>query len=226
MNILNPVTHDNPVLQCALEGNVQGLQSIFEDPADDHHEQCSKLLGEEDLLGRNALFLACILGRAEVVRGLAKYGANINQQTAQGYSPLHCAAAWGQLDVLKALVELGGDILLLNFRAEKARDIATRYNKTECADFLRWAEAKLALKSYVTFIQQTIADPEKVHGKLNKEDKNQAISACKSKNEWLQNTKNPSTQDFMDQKQQLENAVQLIFTKLNTPRAETGKSKP
>lgn len=52
---------------------------------------------------------------------------------------MHCAAAWGHLEVLKTLVELGGDILLLNFRGEKACDIAARYNKTDCADFLQWA---------------------------------------------------------------------------------------
>ncbi|KAG8555815.1 hypothetical protein GDO81_017823 [Engystomops pustulosus] len=225
MNLLTPPSQDNPVLQCALEGNVQGLQSIFEDPENDHHEQSGTLLVEEDLLGRNPLFLACILGRTEVVKELAKYGANINQQTARGYSPLHSAAAWGQVDVIKALVDLGGDILLLNFRGEKPCEIATRYNKTECADFLKWAEARLAFKSYISFIQQTISDPEKVHGQLNKADKNQAINACKSKMEWLQNTKDPTTQDFLDQLQQLENAVQHIFTKLSTPRAETGKSK-
>ncbi|KAG9483195.1 hypothetical protein GDO78_009249 [Eleutherodactylus coqui] len=217
MDILHPLSHDNPVLQCVLEGDVQGLHAIFEDPADEHHEQCSKFLLQEDLLGRNPLFLACILGRSEVVKELAKYGANINQQTARGYSPLHCAAAWGQVDVLKALIELGSDILLLNFHGEKACEIAARYNKTECVDLLKWAEAKLALKSYISFIQQTISNPEKVHGKLHKDDKKQAMNACKSKNEWLQNTKNPTTQDFVDQKQQLENAVQPIFTKLNTP---------
>ncbi|KAM4023478.1 ankyrin repeat domain-containing protein 45 [Anomaloglossus baeobatrachus] len=226
MDVVDPLPHDNSVLQCALEGNVPGLQSIFEDPTNNHHDQCKKFLEEEDLLGRNPLFLACVLGRTEVVKELVKYGANINQKTARGYSPLHCAAAWGQLDVLKALVELGGDISLLNFRGEKACEIATRYNKTDCIDFLKWAEARLVLKSYISFIQQTIADPEKVHGKLNKEDKNQAINACKAKTEWLQNAKNPTTQDFMDQKQQLENAVQFIFTKINTPRTQTGKSKP
>ncbi|KAM3914546.1 ankyrin repeat domain-containing protein 45 [Leptodactylus fuscus] len=225
MDILNPLPSVNPVLQCTLEGNLQDLQSIFEDPANDHHEQRSRLLVEKDLLGRNPLFLACILGRTEFAKELAKYGANINQQTSRGYSPLHCAAAWGQIDVLKALVELGSDILLLNFRGEKACEIATRYNKAECADFLNWAEARLHLKSYISFIQQTISDPEKVHGKLNKDDKHKAINACKSKTEWLQNVKSPTTQDFVDQKQELESAVQLIFTKLNTPRAETGKPK-
>ncbi|XP_056379249.1 ankyrin repeat domain-containing protein 45 isoform X2 [Hyla sarda] len=225
MEGLSPQTRDNPVLRCVLEGNADALQSVFEDPADDQQEICSRFLIEEDLLGRTPLFLACILGRTEVVKVLVKYGADVNQQTARGYSPLHCAAAWSQVDVLKALVDLEGDIFLHNFCGEKASDIATRYDKTECADFLKWAEAKFALKSYISFIQQTIADPEKVHGKLHKDDKNQALVACKAKNEWLQNAKDPTTQDFVDQKRQLEDAVQAVFTKLNTPRAETGKSK-
>ncbi|XP_075038545.1 ankyrin repeat domain-containing protein 45 [Mixophyes fleayi] len=225
MDSLNNLIHANPVLLCTLEGNVEGLQSIFEDPANVQHERGSKLLSEVDLLGRNPLFLACILGHTEVVKELAKYGANINQQTDRGYSPFHCAAAWGHLEVLKTLVELGGDILLLNFRDEKAYDIAIRYNKTEGADFLKWAEARLALKSYISFIQHTISDPEKVQGKLHKEDKHLATNACKGKNEWLETAKNPTTQDFVDQKLQLEGSMQPIFTKLNTPRAETGKSK-
>ncbi|XP_077132141.1 ankyrin repeat domain-containing protein 45 isoform X2 [Ranitomeya variabilis] len=180
---------DNPVLRCALEGNVPALQSIFEDSADDHHEQCNTFLVEEDLLGRNPLFLACVLGRTEVVRALAKYGANVNQKTARGYSALHCAAAWGRLDVLKALVDLGGDISLLNFRGEKAGEIASRYNKTDCVDFLKWAEARLALKAYISFIQQTIADPEKVHGKLNKEDKISVFLFLRTKRSMLANQK-------------------------------------
>ncbi|CAI9582333.1 unnamed protein product [Staurois parvus] len=139
METLKRASIENPVLLYTLEGNVQGLQSIFEDPAEVHHEQCSKLLLEEDLLGRSCLFLACILGRTEIVRTLLKYGANINQQTTRGYLPLHCAAAWGHLEVLKTLVELGSDIMLLNFRGEKACDVAARYNKTDCADFLLWA---------------------------------------------------------------------------------------
>lgn len=225
METLKPAFTENPVLLYTLEGNIEGLQSIFEDLAEVHHEQGSKLLLEEDQLGRSPLFLACILGRTEIVRALVKYGANINQQTTRGYLPLHCAAAWGHLEVLKTLVELGGDILLFNFRGEKACDIAARYNKTDCADFLQWAEARLALKTYISFIQQTISDPEKVQGRLHKDDKNLAMNACKAKNEWLENNKNATTQDFIDQKLQLESTMQSVFTKLNTPRTETGKFK-
>ncbi|XP_068095982.1 ankyrin repeat domain-containing protein 45 [Hyperolius riggenbachi] len=225
MDVVNPDSTRNPVVVYTLEGNVQGLQSIYEDPAEVNSEQSRKWLLEEDVLGRSPLFLACILGHVDVVRALVKYGANINQQTTRGYLPLHCAAAWGQLEVIKTLVDLGGDILLLNFRGEKACDIAARYNKSDCVQFLQWAEARSSLKAYITFMQQTVSDPEKIQGKLHKEDKNLALNACKAKNEWLESNKNPTTQDFMDHKKQLENIMQAIYTKLNTPRAETGKTK-
>lgn len=56
-----------------------------------------------------------------------------------GYTLLHCAAAWGRLETLKTLVELDVDIEALNFREEKARDVAARYSQTECVEFLDWA---------------------------------------------------------------------------------------
>ncbi|XP_075472816.1 ankyrin repeat domain-containing protein 45-like [Ascaphus truei] len=94
-------------------------------------------------------------------------------------------------------------------------------------EVLNITEAKLALKTYISLIQQTIADPEIVQGRLLKAEKNQAIHACKTKNEWLESTHNPTMQDFLEQRQQLENIMQLIFTKLNAPRPEPRKtSKP
>ncbi|KAM8930568.1 ankyrin repeat domain-containing protein 45 [Pelodytes ibericus] len=221
----DPVPPVNPVLRCALEGNMQALQLLFENTADAPDEQASQLLLEEDLLGRNPLFLACIVGHGEMVKELVKYGANVNQQTTRGYLPLHCAAAWGQLEVLKKLVELGTDILAVNFQGEKACDIAARYNMTECADFLQWAEAKESLKICIMHTQQCTVDSEKVQGKLLKEQKMQINTACKSKNEWLKHTTNPTTQDFLEQKQQLETTLQAILTKVNTPRAESMKTR-
>jgi len=43
------------------------------------------------------------------------------------------------LETLKALVELDVDIEALNFRKERARDVAARYSQTECVEFLDWA---------------------------------------------------------------------------------------
>ncbi|KAE8610713.1 hypothetical protein XENTR_v10012216 [Xenopus tropicalis] len=221
MESLSAAPTINTVLECTLKDDLQALKLLFEDPSEP--EKVTHLLLKKDFMGRNVLFPACILGRCEVVKELIKYGASVNSLTSRGYSPLHCAAAWGQLDMLKTLVEMGADIKACNFCNEKAYEIAIRYNKTECADFLAWAEAKLELKIYISFVHQSITDLEKLQGKLNKEYKNQTMAACKSKNEWLEHTKNPTTHDFVEQKLQLEAIMQTIFSKLKTS-SDSGKS--
>ncbi|KAL0590707.1 LOW QUALITY PROTEIN: Ankyrin repeat domain-containing protein 45, partial [Plecturocebus cupreus] len=130
----------NPLLQPALTGDVESLQKIFEDPENPHHEQAMQLLLEEDIVGRNLLYAACMAGQSNVIRALAKYGVNLNEKTTRGYTLLHCAAAWGRLETLKALVELDVDIEALNFREERARDVAAKYSQTECVEFLDWAD--------------------------------------------------------------------------------------
>ncbi|EPY90139.1 ankyrin repeat domain-containing protein 45-like protein [Camelus ferus] len=182
----------NPLLQPALTGDVEGLQKIFEDPENPHHEQAMQLLLQEDIVGRNLLYAACMAGQSDVIRALAKYGVNLNEKTARGYTLLHCAAAWGRLETLKVLVELGVDIEALNFREERARDVAARYSQTECVEFLNWA------------------------GKEAR--KNTVLNACRVKNEWLETHLEASIKEVFEQKQQLEDIVTPIFTKMATPR--------
>ncbi len=69
----------------------------------------------------------------------------INNQCGSllGYSALHFSAMWGQLDTLKTLVELNADFQAVNFRGEKAVDVARRYNKLDCAEYLAWAGEKV-----------------------------------------------------------------------------------
>ncbi|XP_034634770.1 ankyrin repeat domain-containing protein 45 [Trachemys scripta elegans] len=216
--------YSNPLLRPALTGDVEGVQQIFADPEDPDGEKAMQLLMEKDIVGRDLLYTTSMAGQSAVIRALAKYGVVMKDKTARGYTLLHCAAAWGQLETLKTLVELEADILATNFRGEKARDIANRYAQTDCIEFLDWAEAKQALRTFIAHIQATIADPEKVQGRLNKEDKNMSLSACRVKCDWLENAKEPTRQDFLDQKQQLEDIMLPIFTKLATPRPPTAKS--
>ncbi|KAH0618239.1 hypothetical protein JD844_017254, partial [Phrynosoma platyrhinos] len=207
----------NPLLRAALNGDTEEVQQIFEDPEDPDHEKATELIMEKDIVGRGLLFATCMAGQKDVIRTLARYGVNLKEKTARGYTLLHCSAAWGQLETLKTLVELEADIYATTFRGEKARDIACRYEKTECVEFLDWAEAKQNLRNFITQIQSTVTDPEKVQGRLNKEDKSTSLKACQAKSDWLENTKEPTIQDFLDQKQHLEDIMLPIFTKLATP---------
>ncbi|XP_008577482.1 PREDICTED: ankyrin repeat domain-containing protein 45 [Galeopterus variegatus] len=195
----------NPLLQPALTGDVEGLQKIFEDAQNPHHEQAVQLLLEEDIVGRNLLYAACMAGQSDVIRALAKYGVNLNEKTTRGYTLLHCAAAWGRLETLKALVELDVDTEALNFREERARDVAVRYSQTECVEFLDWAAI-------------SAEDTEKGPGKLLKEDKNTILNACRAKNEWLETHSEASINELFEQRQQLEDIVTPILTKMSIPR--------
>ncbi|XP_077013115.1 ankyrin repeat domain-containing protein 45 [Tamandua tetradactyla] len=208
----------NPLLKPALTGDVEGLQKIFEDSENPHHKQAMELLLEEDIVGRNLLYAACMAGQNDVIRSLAKYGVNLNEKTARGYTLLHCAAAWGRLETLKALVDLDVDIEALNFREERARDVAARYSQTECVEFLDWADARLALKKYIAKAYAAITDSEKGPGKLLKEDRNTILTACRAKNEWLETHLDASINELLEQKEQLEIIMTPIFTKMATPR--------
>ncbi|XP_026942096.1 sodium/hydrogen exchanger 11 isoform X2 [Sagmatias obliquidens] len=215
----------NPLLPPALTGDVEGLQKIFEDPENPHHEQAMQLLLEEDIVGRNLLYAACMAGQSDVIRALAKYGVNLNEKTTRGYTLLHCAAAWGRLETLKALVELDVDIESLNFQEERARDVAARYSQTECVEFLDRADARLALKKYIANVSAIVTDTAKGPGKLFKEDKNTILNACRIKNEWLETHLEASINELFEQKQQLEDIVTPIFTKMATPRSSIGTEK-
>ncbi|XP_074859105.1 ankyrin repeat domain-containing protein 45 [Carettochelys insculpta] len=214
----------HPLLRPALTGDVEGVQQIFADPEDPDGEKAMKLLLEKDIVGRDLLYAICMAGQSAVIRALAKYGVVMTDKTARGYTLLHCAAAWGQLETLKTLVELEADLLATTFHGEKARDIAYRYAQMDCVEFLDWAEAKQALRTFIAHIQATITDPEKVQGRLNKEEKNMSLSACRVKSDWLENAKEPTRQDILDQKQQLEQIMLPIFTKLAIPRPQSSKS--
>ncbi|XP_061490079.1 ankyrin repeat domain-containing protein 45 isoform X2 [Rhineura floridana] len=211
-------TYFNPLLRACLTGDTEEVQQIFEDLEDPDHEKATELLMEKDIVGRSLLYATCMAGQSDIIRTLARYGIDLKDKIARGYTLLHCAAAWGQLETLKTLIELEADIYATTSRGEKARDIAYRYEQTECVAFLNWAEAKQNLRNFISQIQATVTDPEKVQGRLNKEDKNTSLKACQAKSDWLENTKEPTMQDFVDQKQQLEDIMLPIFTKLATPR--------
>ncbi|KAK7159390.1 hypothetical protein R3I94_005652 [Phoxinus phoxinus] len=216
---------EKTVLLCALDDDVEELKRILESNSATDSEQPENILWEKDEVGRNALFAACTLGRSGIVRELVQNGADVNEFTARGYSPLHCSAMWGQLDTLKTLVELNADFQATNFRGEKAVDVARRYDKLDCAEYLAWAEAKQSLLALIQEVRDSIADQEKIQGKLSKEDKNMCINICLSKSNWIHNTKNATIQDFIDQEKHLEDVLAPILLKLNTQSEATTKTR-
>ncbi|XP_026867181.2 ankyrin repeat domain-containing protein 45 [Electrophorus electricus] len=199
---------EKTVFSCALEGDAEGLQYLIDEESPD-------MLRETDDVGRSVLAAACMLDRSGFARELVvKHRADVNAHTARGYSPLHCSAMWGQLDTLKTLLELGADPQAVTFRSERAIDLARRYSRWDCVDYLAWAEAKQSLQASINEVRDILAAPERVQGKLSKEDKNICLNTCSAKSDWIQNVKNPTIQDLEEQKKQLEDVLSPILAKL------------
>lgn len=56
----------------------------------------------------------------------------------RGYSSLHLACVWNQIECVKHIIATGGDIELETVHGEKPVDIARRYHHDQLVDYLQW----------------------------------------------------------------------------------------
>ncbi|XP_046360953.2 ankyrin repeat domain-containing protein 45-like isoform X1 [Haliotis rufescens] len=215
----------NIVTHCVYKNDVTRFVKCFEDDEDQFKETVSDFLNTRDEEGKSPLDVAATLGRIDMTRELLQRGADINNVTTKGYCPLHHAAAWGRIAVLKVLVEFSANLQQRNAHGERARETALRYNNSECVDYLDWAEARVQLVDTIKSIQETVTDPEKIQGKISKDEKNLAVNSCKEKNEWVEGTPDATTHDFIVQKQTLQEIVAPILQKIAEPRPEKDQGK-
>lgn len=89
----------------------------------------------------NALGHAVASGSVARVQALLKCGANPNARYRDGSTPLHCAAAIGNLEMARLLVEAGGSTDMLNFAPNAPprtpADVAYWGSYNELGDWLR-----------------------------------------------------------------------------------------
>ncbi|KAJ8300015.1 hypothetical protein KUTeg_021534 [Tegillarca granosa] len=208
------------VTHCVLKNDTERLTKSFEDPEDPYKESVEELINTRGEDGKAPLDLAATLGRIDFTKELIQRGADVNATTVKGFCALHHAAAWGRIGVLKVLVEANANLQQRNIHNERPRETALRYEKIECVDYLDWAEAKVSLLDTIRTAQETITDPEKVQGRLTKEDKNIVVNTCKEKTEWIETTADATTQDFISQKQAIDEVFAPILQKLNEPPPE------
>ncbi|XP_067384788.1 ankyrin repeat domain-containing protein 45 isoform X2 [Channa argus] len=197
------------ILKCVVSGDLETIKQYLENES---VKEESDFFGQTDEAGRNALQIACLLGRSAIVRELLRHGTQVNEQTVRGYSPLHFASCWGHLDTVRTLLELGADIQAKTFRGDRPVDLARKYSKSDCVDCLILAEAKQDLVSYIAFINDMISDSER---KPTKEEKNICLRVCSAKSDWIQSFKNPTVSDFIAQRKDIEDTLQPIINKLS-----------
>ena len=64
--------------------------------------------------------------QAEIIRLLAKRGADLDTQDRKGRTPLHRATYEGRVSVAEALLEVGADRIVLNKSGKNAFEIARK----------------------------------------------------------------------------------------------------
>lgn len=160
--VMNPEEATGHLLQSALEGDLKKVEEALEAGAEintpdpeghtalmfaaynGHSEIVLKLLdhgagiGRRDVMGRTALLYAATGPFPETVRILLDKGAKPNVvDSDEHFSPLMHAAAEGNLDVVKILVEAGADATLKDIDGDDAYSFALQSGHQAVADFLK-----------------------------------------------------------------------------------------
>ena len=80
---------------------------------------------------------------AGIIRELVKQGADMNARTRDdGQTPLHIAAGMGRMKALEALIALGADLTIKDFKGRTPVDAAERAGLTDVVTFLKRAAAR------------------------------------------------------------------------------------
>nr|XP_014283378.1 protein phosphatase 1 regulatory subunit 16A isoform X1 [Halyomorpha halys] len=73
--------------------------------------------------GLTALHQCCIDDNEEMMKLLLEFGANVNAEDSERWTPLHAAATCGHLHLVKHLIANGADLLAVNADGNMAYDI-------------------------------------------------------------------------------------------------------
>lgn len=116
----------------AITGNHADIASLLAEGAE---------INQRDQYGQTALMLAARHGRAEVVRLLLEYDADLDVIAKHGLSALMLAVVNRHLDVAKQLIDAGANIQLRGsgapgFTGKTARELAEQSGLVELADYL------------------------------------------------------------------------------------------
>ncbi|KAL6743422.1 hypothetical protein Aduo_016464 [Ancylostoma duodenale] len=133
-----------PILWAASNGNLEAMHSLKQAGGDlmavdrdrlgvihcaashGYHETIDFIMesvprfsvDQKDRAGHTALFYAVTYGHYEVAKRLLDYGANPNHQDHRLRTPSHCAAAKGQMRMLKLLKQYNASFEIQNYRGD------------------------------------------------------------------------------------------------------------
>lgn len=129
-----PNSHnETPLMYTALVGDLPRTQQILSKGA------------RVNQPGWSALHYAAIKGHTKIVSLLISRGANVNEHSPDGDTPLILAVRSGDVDTVQALIKAGADPLLSNFKAQNAIETARSEGRRSLATALeKIAESRKA----------------------------------------------------------------------------------
>lgn len=84
--------------------------------------------------GLTALHQCCIDNNADMLALLLDYGANVNAQDSEKWSPLHAAATCGHLNLVKFLIARGANLLSVNADGNMPYDLCDDEETLDCIE--------------------------------------------------------------------------------------------
>jgi ankyrin repeat protein len=133
------------LMECAVNGDADIAEVLLNDPRTEVN-----LTNNE---GQSALGLAAEAGCLPLVELLCRKGANVNQVTNMGFTPLISAASGGRTEIVQYLVRWhNADIKVRNYKGISGLDYACISNNKELVTFFlaRGADPNSATESSIT----------------------------------------------------------------------------
>jgi len=129
------------LLSAAIErGNTQMVKLLLQYGADPNLKR-RKLKGKRIVRPRSPLFIAvqhgCLEDDNEIVKLLLEYEAKPDIRNEEGNTPVHLAASFACLNILRTLFDHGADSCIKNKAGKNARDIILQWeNYSDTVDLL------------------------------------------------------------------------------------------
>ncbi|XP_055084874.1 ankyrin repeat domain-containing protein 53 [Periophthalmus magnuspinnatus] len=163
----------SPLHVACLQGQLGSLQHMLESGE-------WWVNSSDDSQGRRPLHMLLSIRSSPQAQACFRYllqqGADVNLTTASGQTPLHMAAAGGQMDYTQILVEVGADLFAQDHSGLLPLDMARMWNRRKVGRYLKdcmWREQKNKELEARRQTQTLYCDLMKCdkHNKINKKPK-------------------------------------------------------
>ena len=109
------------------------------DPPENTGEKVLKKMNAfyKEIPDETLLHLASTNNSTKVIDLLVKYGSDVNARDRDGFTPLHMAAIYGNIEAVKKLIDLEADVSLTTPYGLDAKDLANINKKAEIEEYFK-----------------------------------------------------------------------------------------